>query len=104
MKVGYRKAIEILFEEYQRQKAANGDPEEIQSIREGIEYLCYPFREDLSEDIRSPLQDPEDDSLNLLKADRSTSDKAWGFLERMSELSRRDLQVALYALKVLKQL
>jgi hypothetical protein len=104
MKVGYKKAIEILFEEYQKQKATNGDPEEIQSIREGIEYLCYPFREDLSEDIRSPLQDPEDDSLNPMKADRSTPDKAWEFFERMSELSGRGLGVKLYALEILKKL
>lgn len=104
MKVGYKKAIEVLYNEYKRLQAENGNPEEIKSIREGIEYLCYPYREDLTEDIRSPLQDPNDDSLNILRADRSTPEKDLAFHRRISELSRRDHLVSEYALDVLKKL
>ena len=104
MRIGYKKALEVLFDEYNKLKSENGDPDDIRSIREGIEYLCYPFREDLNEDVRSPLQDPQDDSLHILKADRSTPEKEKAFHERMSELSRRSLDVKLYALDVLKQL
>ncbi|MBU0993404.1 MAG: hypothetical protein KJ737_12995 [Proteobacteria bacterium] len=103
MKVGYKKAIEVLYNEYKRLQAENGNPEEIKGIREGIEYLCYPFKEDLTEDIRSPLQDPND-PLYLDKADRSTPAKEKAFWEKMTTLSRKNIDVALYALDILKKL
>lgn len=64
-KVGYKHAIQSLFNEYEKLVKENpSDPETIEkmkSIREGIEYLCYPFREDIPyEDLPvSPLQDEE---------------------------------------------
>jgi hypothetical protein len=103
MKAGYKKAIEVLFKEYKRRQAESWNPEEVRSVREGIEYLCYPFREDLAEDIRSPLKSPDDD-LSLDKADRSTPEKEKAFWENMSELSRRNTELALYALDVLSGL
>jgi len=104
MKVGYKKAIEILFTEYEKLKSANGHPDDLKSIREGIEYLCYPFREDLTKDIRSPLQDPDDDSLNLVKADRSTPEQEKAFWQNMAELSKKNIEVTLYALETLKKI
>ena len=104
MKVGYKKAIEILFTEYEKLKSQNSNQDDIKSIREGIEYLCYPFREDLTKVIRSPLHDSDNDSLHLDKADRSTPEKEDAFLENMAELSKRDLEVTLYALDILKRL
>ena len=103
MKTGYRKAIEVLFLEYQRLVSENGNEEDIKSIREGIEYLCYPYRDDLSEDTRSLIQDPESD-LYLDKADRSTPEKDKAFWEEMTRASQKHLDIALYALEVLKKL
>ena len=94
MKVGYKKAIEILFAEYEKLKSENGNPDDIKSIREGIEYLCYPFREDLTKDIRSPIQDP-DGNLYLDKADRSTPEQEETFWQNMTELSKKHIEVTL---------
>ncbi len=61
-KVGYKHAIELLFNEYKALLEQNSeDKERLQSIREGIDYLCFPFREDVPmEDLPiSPLQDEE---------------------------------------------
>jgi hypothetical protein len=55
MKLGYKHAIEVLLEHYYSLKRDKADPEQIQQIKEGIEYLCYPWREDLTEEVRSPL-------------------------------------------------
>jgi hypothetical protein len=57
-KVGYIYAIKALFDEYKRLNETKGDSEQIQSLREGIEYLCYPFRDDV-EVMTSPLYGPE---------------------------------------------
>ena len=101
MKIGYKKAIETLYVEYVRLKANQGDPEAVQSIREGIEYLCEPFREDLSENIRSPLQDPQ---FTLDQRDRSTPEKEAAFWEHMAVHSERDMELTRYSLEILRKL
>jgi hypothetical protein len=65
MKLGYKYAIEVLLDHYRSLKRDKTDPEQIQQIKEGIEYLCYPWREDLTEEVRSPLiEDDEDGPLD----------------------------------------
>ncbi|MBU0993403.1 MAG: hypothetical protein KJ737_12990 [Proteobacteria bacterium] len=103
MKAGYKRAIEILVEKYEELKANHGDPEEIQSIREGIERLCYPFREDLTEDVRSPLQD-SDDWLTFDKKNWSIQEKEEVFWKKIAEKSQRNLDAALHTLEILKKL
>ena len=103
MKTGYKKAIEVLFTEYEKLKSENADPDDIKSIREGIEYLCYPFREDLTENIRSPIQDP-DVNLYLDKADRSTQEQEKIFWQNMTGLSQKNIETTLYAIETLKKL
>ncbi len=104
MKVGYNRAIQILFDEYRRRKDNCESEEVLQSIREGIEYLCYPFREDLREDVPSPLQCSDDPELNPLKADLSTVEKSIAFDRKMSELSSRHIQNQAVALNILEKL
>ena len=89
MKTGYKHAIEVLFDHYQVLKNKNEDTDLIQQIKEGIEYLCYPWREDLTEQVKSPLI--EDDET--------------GFLENDEELFRRGdihVEMSAYVWKVLK--
>ena len=59
MKIGYHHALKILLQEYKNliTEIDSDSQEKAKSIREGIEYLCYPFREDLSKFVRSPLRD-----------------------------------------------
>ncbi|HAO20773.1 MAG: hypothetical protein BWK80_51540 [Desulfobacteraceae bacterium IS3] len=103
MKAGYNRAIQILFDEYKRLKDNHEREEILQSIREGIEYLCYPFREDLTEDISSPLQS-DDPELTPLKTDLSTVEKSIAFDRKMSELSSRHIQNQSVALNILERL
>ncbi|MBU0993401.1 MAG: hypothetical protein KJ737_12980 [Proteobacteria bacterium] len=60
MKLGYHKGIEVLYTEYQRLLSENGKPEDIKSIREGLEYMVInsPYKEFLPEEIRSLILDP----------------------------------------------
>jgi len=53
MKVGYHHAIRILYDEYKRRKDNHESNETLQSIKEGIEYLCC-----------SPLQSEEMDPID----------------------------------------
>ena len=55
MKIGFKYAIEVLLEQYRALKSQDADADQIQQIKEGIEYLCRPWREDLTENIPSPL-------------------------------------------------
>lgn len=55
MKIGFRYAIDVLMENYRGMKTTHADAELLQQLKEGIEYLCRPWREDLTENIRSPL-------------------------------------------------
>lgn len=102
MKVGYAYAIQVLLDEFRKIKNEEGRGEDLQSLREGIEYLCYPFREDLSEAVRSPLQDPGDPELDPGRADCATVEKELAFDGRVSELLSRHLQVKRFALDALE--
>ncbi len=64
MKVGYSIALKILVQQHKKLTAAGADPEQLKSIAEGIESLCYPYREDLTETVKSPLYDPKDTNLD----------------------------------------
>jgi hypothetical protein len=89
VKIGYKYAIEVLLERYRALKNDNADPELIQQIKEGIEYLCYPWREDLTEQVRSPL----------------VEDGEEGFIEDDEELFRRGeirVEMSEYVWRVLK--
>jgi hypothetical protein len=64
MKIGYKYAIEVLLDHYRALKRDNAEAELIQQVKEGVEYLCHPWREDLTERVRSPLiEDGEVDPL-----------------------------------------
>ena len=99
-KVGYKHAIQSLFDEYERLVKENpSDPETIEkmkSIREGIEYLCYPFREGLISQPISPTQD-EDNPLTFSTIDNFTD-------EEIKEESRIYIQNKLAANKILLKL
>ena len=87
MKIGYHHALNVLIAEYKRLMK---DPESIskekaKSVREGIEYLCYPYREDLSKFVCSPLRDEDDPEQDFTKADISTPEKRAVFNDRMAE-------------------
>jgi len=91
MKIGYQYAIKLLLEHYRELKARGGDIGQIQELREGIEYLCYPWREDISETVVSPLKELGDPD----------------FLDDDEELARRgDIYVNMseYAWLVLKEI
>ena len=64
MKVGYDIAIKILVERHKELMHFNADSDVLKSVAEGIEHLCYPFREDLTENVPSPLYDPNDKEFN----------------------------------------
>jgi hypothetical protein len=70
-------------------KRVRADPEQIQQIKEGIEYLCYPWREDRTETVRSPLIEKGE----------------YGPLDDDEELARRgkiQIEISGYVWKVLK--
>ena len=62
-KVGWHHAIKLLFEEYKRLKATEPKSDElkekVRSLREGIIYLCEPYRLSQTEFKPSPTADPE---------------------------------------------
>ncbi len=97
MKKGYQQAIKCLLAEYQRLMAApdSDSKEKAQSVREGLEYLCYPYRQDLSKFVRSPLRDEDNPEEDFTRADLSTPEKQIAFEKRMAEGTSRD-----YALSV----
>ena len=102
MKKGYQHAINCLLDEYKRLIASPGsNKEQIQSIREGIEYLCYPYREDLSKPVRSPLRDEDDPEEDFTRADLSTPEKQIAFNDRMAEGVNRDFALSVVAQKAL---
>ncbi len=72
MKIGYDIAIKALVARHKELVQAGADQETLQSIAEGIEHLCYPFREDLTENVPSPLHDPKD---NVLDPDKELARK-----------------------------
>jgi len=91
MKIGYKYAIEILLENYRELKARGGDIGQIQQLKEGITYLCYPWREDISETGVSPLRE-------LWAPD---------FMDDDEDLSRRGdsyVNMAEYSWEVLKEI
>jgi len=105
MKIGYHHALNVLLAEYKRlMKDPAGNKEKAQSVREGIEYLCYPYREDLSKPVRSPLRDETDPEQDFTKADLSTPDKQIAFNNRMAEGVNRDFALSLVAQEALAYL
>ncbi|MCG8568357.1 MAG: hypothetical protein MI747_25080 [Desulfobacterales bacterium] len=64
MRVGYDIAIKALVTHHKKLVASRANSEALKSVAEGIEYLCYPFREDLTENVPSPLYDPKDGELD----------------------------------------
>ena len=69
MKTGYDIAIKTLVKQHKTLTAAGADPEQLKSIAEGIEHLCYPYREDLAESVPCPLHDPKDEEKAGFDAD-----------------------------------
>lgn len=63
MNTGYIKALQVLFNYLQESIDSKTDKNQIQSIKEGIEYLCLPFRDDVDSSIvhkmHSPFVDPK---------------------------------------------
>ena len=53
-------AIKVLVKHHKELMASGAGPEKLKSVAEGIEHLCYPYREDLTENVPSPLYDPND--------------------------------------------
>jgi hypothetical protein len=106
MKIGYHHALNVLLAEYKKlMKDPDGSSKEkIQSVREGIEYLCYPYREDLSKFIRSPLRDEDNPEENFTRADLSTPEKQAAFNDRMAEGVNRDFALSLVAQEALSYL
>ncbi len=106
MKKGYQHSLKILLDEYKRLKAEPGsiNKEQAQSIREGIEYLCYPYREDLSKFVRSPLRDETDPEQDFTKADLSTHEKQIVFNNRMAEGINKDIVLSFVAQEALTYL
>ncbi len=99
MKKGYQHAIKCLLDEYKRLMTDpdSSNKEKAQSIREGIEYLCYPYREDLSKPVPSPLRDENNPEEDFTKADLSTPEKQIAFNNRMAEGVNRDFALSLVA-------
>ena len=60
MKIGYDIAIKALVARHKELAQSGADKKTLKSIAEGIEHLCYPYREDLTENVPSPLHDPND--------------------------------------------
>ncbi len=58
MKIGYQYALKTLFNTYREMKKNGSDDMQIKSLIEGIEYLCLPFREDISSSITSKMHNP----------------------------------------------
>jgi len=85
-------------------KTDSDSKEKAKSIREGIEYLCYPFREDLSKFVRSPLRDENDPEQNFLKADLSTTENQITFNDHMAEMINKDIKLSVYAHEILSYL
>lgn len=88
MKIGYDEAIKTLVDQHKKLSAANADPDQLKSIAEGIEHLCYPFREDLTHHVPSPLFDRRDSGLDedeeaarKLKIRVNLSEIAWEALQ-----------------------
>ena len=91
MKIGYQYAIEVLLVHYRKLQKEQADSALIQQLKEGIEYLCYPWREDRSEHVRSPLIEAHEPEI----------------LEDHAELARRGrihVQMAEYVWEVLKEI
>jgi len=105
-KKGYQHALKILLDEYKRLMADpdSSSKEKAQSVREGIEYLYYPYREDLSKFIRSPLRDEDDPEEDCTRADLSTPEKRAAFKDRMAEGVNRDFALSLIAQEALTYL
>jgi hypothetical protein len=103
MKKGYQHALKILLDEYKRLMADpdSSSKEKAQSVREGIEYLCYPYREDLSKFVRSPLRDEDNPEEDFTRADLSTPEKRAAFEDRMVEGVNRDFALSVVAQKTL---
>ncbi len=98
-KVGYKHAIELLFDEYKTLlEKKSEDKERLQSIREGIDYLCFPFREDITSEERpeSPLQD-EENPMYIDNLDEFTD-------EEVEERSERYITNKLFANDILLKL
>jgi len=97
-KVGYKHAIEHLFNEYERLVKVNPEDEKTKSIKEGIEYLCFPFREDLTSDQIpiSPLQD-EENPMTIVNLDSFSA-------EEIEEHSRRYIENNIAANNILIKL
>ena len=95
-----------MLDEYKRLKADpdSSSEEKSQSVREGIEYLCYPYREDLSKPVRSPLRDENNPEQDFTKADLSTPEKLVAFNKRMAEGVNRDFALSLVAQEALRYL
>jgi hypothetical protein len=105
LKKGYQHALKILLDEYKRLMAdPDSKKEKAQSIREGIEYLCYPYREDLSKFVRSPLRDEGNPEEDFTRADLSTPEKQAAFNDRMAEGVNRDFALSLVAQDALSYL
>jgi hypothetical protein len=60
MKTGYKHAILELVKLHKQMVADNADPEVIKGIKEGIEFLCLPYREDVWYEGPSPLNEDDD--------------------------------------------
>ena len=106
MKKGYQQAIKCLLAEYKRlmDDPGNDSKEKAQSVREGLEYLCYPYREDLSKFVRSPLRDENDPEQDFTKADLSTPEKQVAFNNRMAEGVNKDIALSFVAQEALAYL
>lgn len=89
MKIGYQYAIETLLNRYRQSEDVS--QEQRQQLKEGIEYLCLPWREDLAEDVPSPLFEKDDPP----------------FIEDNSEIARRgeiQIRMSRYVWEVLKEI
>ena len=106
MKKGYQHAIKCLLDEYKRLMTDpdNNSKEKAQSIREGIEYLCYPYREDLSKPVPSPLRDEDNPEEDCTRADLSTPEKQVAFNNRMAEGVNKDIALSFVAQEALAYL
>lgn len=106
MKKGYQQAVKCLLDEYKRlmDDPGNDSKEKAQSVREGLEYLCYPYREDLSRFVRSPLRDEDNPEEDCTRADLSTTEKKIAFEKRMAEGTNRDFALSLVAHEALAYL
>lgn len=70
-KIGYNYAILELVSLHKKLKAKSQDPAKLKSIEEGIEFLCWPYRQDMWYQGPSPLC--EDNEFGILRDDDEKS-------------------------------